>query len=89
MNLERCIHRLTLKRLTYDTIKRVLFILQGCVGRLMAIQAMTLMVARCRMHGLKPGGRLLTTFLTAIVAITEYITSFAQRMLEDDITCSL
>ena len=59
------------------------------MGRLMAIKAMTLMVARCRMHGSKPGGRLLHTFLTTIVTITESITSFAQRVLEDDIICNL
>ena len=60
------------------------------MGRLMAIQAMTLLVAaRCQMHGSKPGGRVLHTFLTVIVTITEYITSFAQRVFEDAITCSL
>ena len=55
------------------------------MGRLMAIQEMTFLVAaRSRMHGSKPGGRLLHTFLTTIVTITESITSFAQR-----VTCSL
>jgi len=59
--------------LPYDNITKIMFILQGYVGRLMTILAMTFTVERCRMHGSKPGGRRLHKFLIPIVTMTKYI----------------
>ena len=56
-----------------DNVTNVQFILQGCVGRLMATQEMTFLVEECQLIGLKPGGRWLLSSGSAVLYVCLFV----------------